>query len=299
MMYFLIYTILCVMILFCFLNFFRRHHIIRKVRSMSYLEKCRKLDGLIWPFGFQYDPCLDIFTTRVDSWQRDFGYSRLYDKSAPAMNMIFDSEPIYFDYEKRTWMIELWKGQYGISTGAEAGIYHANSVLTKDQRESALFHSVSDDEMLPISLRLKTKGTSEMLFVITQPHWWLAGFCMGRYSSPSDLTAEIAITFPNRDMMSSFLDGLSELGYSFYRICPGSNYVSFTFDRPKTGSISPLWRRVFIQCKNQLFCHLYLWITRPFDCTYDRLIYLYCYLPRIFRRMCCIRGDNKKKGGQQ
>ena len=39
--------------------------------------------------------------------------------------MIIDAYPVYFDYQDKTWMIEFWRGQYGINTGAEIGVYHA------------------------------------------------------------------------------------------------------------------------------------------------------------------------------
>ena len=42
---------------------------------------------------------------------------------APRFQMVFDALPVYFDYQKKTWLIEFWKGQYGINTGAEIGIY--------------------------------------------------------------------------------------------------------------------------------------------------------------------------------
>ena len=33
---------------------------------------------------------------------------------------IIDCEPIYFSYGGKRWLIELWKGQYALTTGAES-----------------------------------------------------------------------------------------------------------------------------------------------------------------------------------
>ena len=61
--------------------------------------------------------------------QRYFGYAYAYDAAALAMNAIIDCEPIFFDYAGKTWMIELWKGQYGLETGCEIGVYNRDHRL--------------------------------------------------------------------------------------------------------------------------------------------------------------------------
>ena len=61
-------------------------------------EKRLLLNELIEPLGYYYIFGQDLFTTRIDAWQRDFGYSALYDKAAVHLNMIFDSLPVYFNY---------------------------------------------------------------------------------------------------------------------------------------------------------------------------------------------------------
>ena len=63
----------------------------------------------------------------------------------PRFQMVFDALPIYFDYRGRTWLIELWKGQYGINTGAELGIYHADKILSESEYKTALFTAAEDN----------------------------------------------------------------------------------------------------------------------------------------------------------
>ena len=65
-----------------------------------------------------YDSPWDIFYSNIDAWQKDFGYSQIMMK-LQRIGMIIDSEPIRFNYGGRKWLIELWKGQYGMTTGAE------------------------------------------------------------------------------------------------------------------------------------------------------------------------------------
>ena len=73
--------------------------------------------------GFMYDPDQDIIYSRMDAFQRRLGYAFGYDAAALGMSMNLDCEPIFFDYDGKHWMIELWKGQYGLEVGCEIGVY--------------------------------------------------------------------------------------------------------------------------------------------------------------------------------
>ena len=77
----------------------------------------------VYAAGFEYDPAQDIIYSRMDPLQRSFGYAYGYDVAALAMSADIDCEPIFFDYDGKHWMIELWKGQYGLETGCEIGVY--------------------------------------------------------------------------------------------------------------------------------------------------------------------------------
>lgn len=117
-MYILLF-ILPLLLILLFVNHFRRKRIIEKVRSLCSDDKLLLFDGLIEPFGYKYLPATDLFATRIHAPQREFGYAALYAKSAPHINLIFDSLPVYFNYDGRTWLLEFRKGQYGIHTGAK------------------------------------------------------------------------------------------------------------------------------------------------------------------------------------
>lgn len=285
--------ILC--LIFFIVNFYRRKKIICKLCCMDTCQKIRILNELAEPFGFIYLEREDIITARTDAWQHEFGYHSLFDRSAPRFHMIFDCEPIYFNYQGRTWMIELWKGQYGINTGGEIGIYHADTILTPEQFDSTLFSSASAEQMLPISMQLYLHG--RQLFSWCYAHWWLTGFCMGMYCEPENLTLRVSITCRDCEMLTSLTESLLNSGYKECDLCICDLTISFTFSIPHCKQ--PCADQRFIcwmsRWQNRLFCHIYLQITRPFTCTLDRLLYLYYFLPFAFRHMLLFRRNRRQK----
>lgn len=289
-LFFGIFFIVC--LFFVITGCWRRHRIICRVRKMAYCDKICLLNDIITPFGFSYNAPQDVFVTTTDAWQREFGYCTAYDRTAPSFNIVFDCEPVYFDYCGRTWMIEFWKGQYGINTGAEVGIYHADSVLDPDEYSRTLFHSASDSEMMNISSELTRRG--KRLFCISGVHWWLGGFRMGYYSNPDELSLRFSITFPDACMLQSFTESLRRRGYGDCSLCVCGLTASVTFRAPSRGRRKSIRARIS-QWQNRLFCRLYCRVTRPFAQTYDKLLYLYFYLPPAFRHMLSFRKNRKQR----
>ena len=296
---YIFFSVFFIIALLCFLlNHRRKKSIINKVCSMPPKDKCHMLNKLIRPLGYEYLPCEDIFFTTFDAWQRKFGYTHSYNCLAPYFNMVFDSEPVYFDYDNRTWLIEFWKGQYGINTGAEIGIYRADSIIPPQKRNKELFHTIPDEEIPRFSMKLKryVDQKEQDIANLSMSHWWLAAFRMGCFSQPDELCADFSIDFSDCSMMQAFADALTSLGYDSCAIQMCDSIISFTYKTPLTpvpcGFLTkPV--RCLAQLKNRLFCRLYLNITRPFCCTLDRLLYLYFYLPFIFRH--CLRLRRCKK----
>lgn len=292
-MYDFFFIFLIILILFFILNYCRKKKIICRISNMPPAEKCALLNRLAEPFGFCYDPGQDVFSTRTDAWQRSFGYGKLYDLAAPSMNMVLDTEPVYFNYQKKTWLIQFWKGQYGITAGAEIGIYHADSVIPPMLRGQTLFQAADTEEMLPMHIRLLFCG--RQLFCFAKKHWWLTGFLIGKWISPSNLTAEYTITFPDFEMCDSFLASLIGLGYNRYEIELEGTTLRFAFSAPKSpeSAADSDWLRKCRLWINRLFCGIYRKLTSPFSSTADRLLYLYYYLPYAFRRTICPRTFKK------
>lgn len=191
----------------------------KKVLALTPGERVRLLNELAEPFGFAYLPSEDIFTSRLDAWQRDKGYEAKYDTMAVGAGMVIDAFPVYFNYEGRTWLVEFWKGQYGINTGGEVGIYHAKGVIPPHAYHTAHFEAVSDAELPRICNCLDT--AEETFYEICARHWWLTGFRMGVYTKPSRLRLATTLIFPEQEMALAFWEGLRKTGKprSLFRIC--------------------------------------------------------------------------------
>lgn len=278
-------------------NIRRKKRIIGKISRMSMDEKYEKLNQLTEPFGYIYNNCQDIFSTSTDAWQKDFGYTAVYDKLAPYRNVITDCEPIYFYYNGKTWLIELWKGQYGINIGCEIGIYNVDRIVPGNKLHKTLFQGVTVNDMLPMSLHMLLGKDS--VARLSKRHWWLTSYRMGTFCRPAKLAANISLTFPDKEMLDAFVHAALNLGYSQNEMYICGYQIFFTFDKPFTrtyGVISRLFSAIFL-LRNLFFCWVFRIVTRPFCLTVDKLLYLYFYIPFGFRHM--IRLKRFKKIGRR
>ena len=82
-------------------------------------------------FGFAWDRTQSIWYSQMNSWQRKFGYCDLYDTLAPLAGIIIKHNKTVFNYGGKKWAIWLWKGQYGITIGAEIGLYVYSKTFTQ------------------------------------------------------------------------------------------------------------------------------------------------------------------------
>lgn len=289
-LFFLLLLVLCLGILFG-----RRCKALRKIRSLSCREKQKLLNTLLEPFGYYYEEKQDLISTRNEAWQHQAGYTALFDKAALHFHMVFDALPIYFDYQDRTWLIEIWKGQYGINAGAEVGIYHADRLLEPSEYATAHFQAVDDQDRLPVTFNLFREEA--LLACMSSRTWWLTAFLVGEFAEPAQLLMEIVIRFPDAQMQHSFLESLHHLreeNETLQFSCCCQNFgvhIRYSCGCP----VSPICperisciRRLHVrwaQLCNCFFCRLYCGITRPFTCTLDRILYLYEFLPFVLRRM--------------
>lgn len=294
-MYLLLFLI-PLLLLFLLLGHFRKKKNTEKVKCMPTEDKLSLLDGIIEPFGYRYLHANDLFSTNIRSPQRDYGYSALYDRGAAHIHLIFDCYPIYFDYRGHTWLLEFWKGQYGINTGGEIGLYYANRQLSPGETKRAFFRAAEDSDMLKMSLALYRNEIC--VAEITGKHWWQTAFRMGMFSRPSDLCLRTSITFPTGEMTNAFLEGLEKAGFSADDVCRNCNTVDITFST--SPHVYGLFRRIRIrlaQCSNRFWCKMYLFATKEFDSSLDRLLYLYFHIPFAFRR--CLRAGNAQRRNWQ
>lgn len=187
--------------------------------------------------GFAFSSKKNVFYSTKNAWQKNYGYCHLYDLGAPLFNMIIDTEPIKFYYNDKNWLITFWKGQYVMTTGAEIGIYSTDE---QKVNKKTLYFS-SDKEMLDMSFTLYKK--KKEIIRIHAKHWWLAAFKLGMFSNPRNLTMDIKLTFPNKEMLDAFTQSFMKLGYKSKHFNIVDNTFYFTFKRPRTHKV---WTRSII-----------------------------------------------------
>jgi hypothetical protein len=243
-----------------------------------------ELDEIIEAAGYSYDPEQDIFYSKLNPWQRKMGYCRLYDEASAPLNMIFDCEPIYFEYDGKRWLIEFWKGQYGMTTGGEIGIYNTEGpdLVIPGFFNGTFYYCAGDEDLLNMSFTLLKDG--EILFTREAKHWWLTGFKLGDFAEPSDLAMYAAIAFKDEEMCKAFLEGLIKAGYSEEEIYTDGIIVGLVFDEPRTPQ--PISRVPetdwLIQRKNEYLCKKYQEITEPYESFPEKINAIRELAPEIY-----------------
>lgn len=273
-----------IVLLVCLYVYCRRKRAAEKVRRESEEEKACRLNSALSPFGFAWCKSCDCITTGRNPWQREMGYCEQYDKAAPAMNIIVDCQPVYFRYGGKNWLMEFWKGQYGCTTGAEIGLYYNEEKAVRPP-EKLFYTCAGDRESLQMYFSLWRD--EECILERSERHWWLTGFLPGMYSVPENLVMMICIFFRDTAMQEAFCRGLLRAGYSGREIRVEGNRVCLTFDRPKTKQVSWFGRcyRFLVCGQNAMQCRWYLRASRPFCSTLDRISFLCCCFPRLYRKL--------------
>lgn len=265
----------------------RKQYAKHKVAGRGREEKTAQLNADLEPFGFVYDEQQDMIYSGMYPWQRELGYCRLYDEAALALNMAIQCEPIYFRHNNRRWLIEFWKGQYGMTTGGEVGIYVTDKedISIPGVFEGPFFECVSDEERIQMEYVLYRKGRP----VLWRKgyHWWLTGFEVGKFTNPRRLSMEIGLTFQNRAMLLAFAKGLREAGYKPEEYGIAGNTVHIRFTEPKTKQPSGrvgFWV-VMVQLLNLIYCRIFRRVTKDFVRVSDKLDYLRFLFPRMYRTL--------------
>lgn len=261
----------------------------RKVRPEQWLEES----------GFSYDEKQDIFFSTMNPWQRKYGYCELYDEAAPALGMIIDCEPIKFEYEGKKWLIELWKGQYGMVTGCEVGVYTTNGPDLNIPKvfDGTFFGDTDEENHLVIEIHL-TKGERQLLRR-RDKHWWMTGFVLGMFSEPEELTLEVGITMKSEEMRDIFVDTITEMGYKEgqYRIIGETVFLLYkTPYSPKPITRTAATDRI-IQEKNKDWCELYQNAVPQGKNVMEQLTTLQEMKPRIYREVLRLFRNKRRYSG--
>lgn len=233
----------------------------RVLYSAEQLEAIQKmLDGS----GYAYDEQQNMFYAVQDQWQRNYGYCSLYDEASAPLGMVLDCEPVYFEYAGKRWLIEFWKGQYGITAGGEIGVYNTTwpDLNIPGVFNGTFYQCASDEDTLDMTFTIYNKNS--VMFTRTDRHWLLAGFRLGDYARPSHLTMQASLTFKDTQMRDAFLQGLRNAGYTDSDFSYSDNTVSLIYAKPR--SKQPVTRRVLIGYfalrRNRRMVSLYRRLTR-------------------------------------
>lgn len=191
-----------------------------------YTEELEKI-GLI---GYLYDPVNKCFYTADDPWQRNFGYNEIYDNAAGLTLMIIDTLRIKFPYKDKDWMIQVWKGQYGlVLVGAEVGVY----TKPKD-RQLEHYECAADEDLLRMEMEVQKLETvdgktkwNRMLYRPYDEYWWITGFVFGNELGNYDnVRVNIRITMKDYEMLNGVTASLKAQGY-YYEVKGLDVYFTF------------------------------------------------------------------------
>lgn len=160
--------------------------------------------------GYQYDKDGNFYFTSTDPWQRQFGYNEFFDIAAGFVSIYMDTMRCKFDYKDQNWMIQFWKGQYGmVFVGHEIGVY------TKPKsRPGEHYDAASNEDALYMELT-GYRDNKEIYHRDYGKYWWCTGFVPGtldNLTDRSELSLKCRITMKDYDMLLSFCDSLKSNG---------------------------------------------------------------------------------------
>ncbi len=190
-------------------DYFKEGEYVGNIQDALFATKDPNTAGKILTLaGFDYDPEQDIYYSTLNPLQRNFGFNNIYDLAAPRTGMIYSTSRIFFTYDDKDWMMQIWKGQYGITSGGEVGMYNKPT-----DRVMKHFDCVTDEEMITMKMDFYNQG--KLVFTRgPEKHWWLTGFKIFNIGIPFLIELDITVEFPNRKMANAFQAGLKEAAKS-------------------------------------------------------------------------------------
>lgn len=183
---------------------------VKELQDMLFATKDPNTAGKILQIaGFEYDEEQGIYYSQMNPLQRKFGFNVVYDMAAPIAGMIYDTKRIEFEYDGREWMIQIWKGQYGITSGAEIGLYNRDP-------ERNFQYDCADDEDL-IEMQFDFYNQNKKVFSRgPEKHWWLTGFKVFHAGVPILIDLDITLKFTDKQMAQAFVNSLKKTSASSF-----------------------------------------------------------------------------------
>ncbi len=192
--------------------------VINVVTSTNFLKDLLEDQQIL---SYQYSYVDDYYYTNdKEAWQYNFGFGKIYDIASPYLLLEYDYIRVFFTYAGKDWMLQMWKGQYGmVFYGGEIGIYNRPHV-DDGMSEWTFFNCPAEEDWLNMEMTLwheQLDGTWVREFTREyDKYWWCTGFKNGhlRQEEPADeLRLEGRITFIDEEMTKLVADGLKECGF--------------------------------------------------------------------------------------
>ena len=169
-----------------------------------------KPDGSI-ALSYSYSEAGNYFYTDDDPWQRNFGFNRLYDIGAVFTVMYLDTFHVYYNHNGYDWMVQFWKGQYGLLfLGGEIGLYY------KDPAKSTPHYNCAEEDM-EINMQMSVYRGDDYKELFTRPyapHWWTTAFVPGKlkkFSDRTELTMVAKLEFKSVEEREKFCNALEKI----------------------------------------------------------------------------------------
>ena len=188
--------------------------ILRQVAGLSngiYEVDTETTNDILNIFGYKYDAEQDIYYTDVEAWQREFGFTDIYDDAAAYTSMLYTTLKIDFNYNGLLWRLQWWKGQYGVLEGAELGVY----TKKPENVDSAFYRCAEDENLLEMYFEYypttSDYNAGRPLFTrYEQEHWWITGFKFG-YCDPTRNVVKATLVARDKEMADGIEAGLQNL----------------------------------------------------------------------------------------
>lgn len=173
------------------------------------------------------------YTDDKECWQKNFGFNEVYDNFAPLSVMFYDTVRTTFVYGGKEWMIQMWKGQYGmVFVGGEVGVY------TRSIGSSGTHYVCADKEdWLNMEMAFMwdeySDGNYRAIFNRDYTkYWWCTGFVVGFPNGSLTKTLKEFrlvhhITFKDAEMANAFCEAFEKNGFT--RVSRLDNNVPDTF----------------------------------------------------------------------
>ncbi|MBQ6264128.1 MAG: DUF4474 domain-containing protein [Clostridia bacterium] len=182
----------------------------------------RMIPHFLLSISYRYSNLGDYYYSDNDyAWQKPFGFIRLYDNASQIIGYQYDFVRLPFTYGNKDWLIELWKGQYGLfQMGGEIGVYTKYSVGFGDTLAS-VYNCAGKSDWLNMEMTLYhtlSNGTVRREFTRDYgKYWWCDGYKVGSLtkSKPArELQMVSRITLKDEKMAQAFAKSMKSCGFS-------------------------------------------------------------------------------------